>query len=375
MKQFKEFQEAYGRRHDAYTRDYHSSISGMGKHQSAAYHADGGANDEGWDREHHHKPADHPHSVHINGRKWKTFGSHSHATNVARKIKGATVHREEVQLDELSSDTLKSYVHKATSDVVEKKRQEQIALNRSKQTRLTKHGVQSSLNVANDNREKAKSRANGIAKAAMKIASEEVQLDEISDKTLMSYAQKVHDDSMKHDQDPTKRSVEKRNKSVMGFSRALNKLESRSHKESTDMCNVCGQTPCNCTHLSESYEEAEEHKSAAEAAKKKGNMGTYHAHMANHHEAMGQWHESKGRHSVADNHYNKAEEHHEESLKHPFKEESINELSSELLARYKEKAGLAAQAADKAKKYDLGHKRFKGIMKATFKQFANDAKK
>jgi hypothetical protein len=34
-----------------------------------------------------------PHDVHINGKKWKTFGSHSHATNVARKIKGATVHR------------------------------------------------------------------------------------------------------------------------------------------------------------------------------------------------------------------------------------------------------------------------------------------
>mgnify|MGYP003344720980 FL=1 len=55
--------------------------------------------------------------------------------------------------------------------------------------------------------------------------------------------------------------------------------------------------------------------------------------------------------------------------------EQINELSSELLAHYKKNASLAAQAADKAKKYDLGHKRFKGIMKATFKQFANDAKK
>ena len=148
----------------------------MGKHRSAAWHADGGANDEGWgnhNSQRHERQPDHPHSVHINGKKWKTFGSHSHASNVARKIKGATVHRE-----------------------------------------------------------------------------------------------------------------------------------------SNDMCNVCGQTPCNCTHISESYEEVE-----------------------------------------------------------------INELSSELLARYKEKAGVAATAADKAKKYDLGHKRFKGIIKATFKQFANDAKK
>jgi len=94
--------EAYGR-HDAYTRDYHSSISGMGKRQSAAYHADGGANDEGWGDEHHsHRQsrASHPdehssHAVHINGKKWKSFATRSHASNVAKKIKGATIHKEE----------------------------------------------------------------------------------------------------------------------------------------------------------------------------------------------------------------------------------------------------------------------------------------
>lgn len=39
-----------------------------------------------------------PHSVHINGKKWKTFGSESHANNVARKLiqqgKNVTVHKE-----------------------------------------------------------------------------------------------------------------------------------------------------------------------------------------------------------------------------------------------------------------------------------------
>ena len=71
-----------------------------GKQRSAAWHADGGANDEGWDDHKPSKQADHPHAVHINGKKWKTFGSQSHATNVAKKIKGATVHKEEVELDE-----------------------------------------------------------------------------------------------------------------------------------------------------------------------------------------------------------------------------------------------------------------------------------
>jgi hypothetical protein len=66
------------------------------------------------------------------------------------------------------------------------------------------------------------------------IKEEVEQIDEISDKTLMRYAQKVHDDSLKHDKDPSKRSPEKRNKSVMGFSRAINKLESSPVKEEVE---------------------------------------------------------------------------------------------------------------------------------------------
>lgn len=75
------------------------------------------------------------------------------------------------------------------------------------------------------------------------------------------------------------------------------------------------------TKLTESFEEAEEHKANADTAKSKGDLGSYHAHMSQHHESLGQWHESKGRHSVADEHYAKAEQHHNESLKHPYKEE------------------------------------------------------
>jgi hypothetical protein len=45
----------------------------------------------------HHQHVDVPHDVHIDGRKWKTFGSKSHAENVARKLrangKTVTVHQ------------------------------------------------------------------------------------------------------------------------------------------------------------------------------------------------------------------------------------------------------------------------------------------
>jgi hypothetical protein len=70
-----------------------------GKHRSAAWHADGGGNDERHDLD-TNKPTGTPHAVHVNGKKWKTFGSQSHAQNVANKIKGATVHKEEVEINE-----------------------------------------------------------------------------------------------------------------------------------------------------------------------------------------------------------------------------------------------------------------------------------
>lgn len=50
------------------------------------------------------------------------------------------------------------------------------------------------------------------------------------------------------------------------------------------------------------------------------------------------------------------------------------ELSTDLLSRYKKKATAASSAADKAGNTALADKRFKGVMKATKKQFANDAK-
>jgi hypothetical protein len=53
----------------------------------------------------------------------------------------------------------------------------------------------------------------------------------------------------------------------------------------------------------------------------------------------------------------------------------LDELSTNKLADYKKKASDSASAADKAGDTKTGNKRFSGIMKATRKQFDNDAKK
>ena len=54
--------------------------------------------------------------------------------------------------------------------------------------------------------------------------------------------------------------------------------------------------------------------------------------------------------------------------------EPVAELSSELLGRYKKAAGADAKKSDADGDYARGNKRFSGIVKATNKQFDNDAK-
>lgn len=69
--------------------------------------------------------------------------------------------------------------------------------------------------------------------------------------------------------------------------------------------------------------------------------------------------------------------HAEKAAAKPVKKkvkEPVAELSSELLGRYKKAAGADAKKADAEGDYARGNKRFSGIIKATKKQFANDAK-
>ena len=58
-----------------------------------------------------------------------------------------------------------------------------------------------------------------------------------------------------------------------------------------------------------------------------------------------------------------------------YKTIKLNELSPGLLGRYKTKAGAQSSAAAKAGDHKKSHKRFRGITKATSKQFDYDAKK
>ena len=56
------------------------------------------------------------------------------------------------------------------------------------------------------------------------VAEGDDQINELSPATVLRYAKAVAADAQKHDMDPTKRPAEKRNQSVVGFAKALNRL-------------------------------------------------------------------------------------------------------------------------------------------------------
>lgn len=57
-----------------------------------------------------------------------------------------------------------------------------------------------------------------------KWINEVTRLDELSKAKLVQYMNKVSAETQKHDMDPTKRSAEKRNKSISGFSKAFDRV-------------------------------------------------------------------------------------------------------------------------------------------------------
>lgn len=224
---------------------------------------------------------------------------------------------------------------------------------------------------------------------------EEEQLDEISTKTLQDYRQKAHTQIQHYKyasgkdkpeaskvlakREPgmktaTDKVIKKEKERIAALpKREPQKIEpykplggrdeksGRSYSEENDMCNVCGQTPCNCTHIEEAVDPSEVASNPKAYDAKTVKTAYYHKKA------------SESDKKVLARHLDSY--HGPKEWRKPVKEEIVNELSTDLLTRYKEKASAAATAADKAGKYDVGHKRFKGIMKATFKQFANDAKK
>ena len=257
-----------------------------------------------------------------------------------------------------------------------------------------------------------------VANYMMSEVDEEVQQDlaEVSNKTLKSYQQKVSSDSMKHKADPTKRSPEKANRSVAGFAKAQNRSEQGVAEEvevgdkvsfNHPMTAAPGKTmkKVGTVHKVEDdtvhvkvkskYGVMTHKKSASELTKEEFNIDeeveeldelnkdTLYSYSKKAEVDQDKQFTTIGK-GMRDNEPKSANKAgHKFSMrsiginradKRLQKEEQIEELSSDLLGRYKKSAGEQASAADKSGDYAKGNKRFSGIMKATKKQFANDTK-
>lgn len=94
-------------------KDVNEAVGGFGSHYSRSEKEAEQGDDDGRRSSYRPQPNS-PHAVHINGKKWKTFGSKSHAMNVAKKIKGATVVKEEVE--ELDESLSHDYILQSLAD-------------------------------------------------------------------------------------------------------------------------------------------------------------------------------------------------------------------------------------------------------------------
>lgn len=246
-----------------------------------------------------------PHSVHINGKKWKTFADKNHATNVANKIKGATVVKESEELDEIN-------VMNRTSPV---KRSNYVHSDKSA-TPGKDSGAHNVVDAAGKtiasykNKMDAIDHANKKDEYRVKSIYEEVEIDEA--KGALTYKQEHSKWGV----------IPKSKKEFVKFFPKNKEDDARSHAEKTggtlkkiDQMGRSIREEVEIDEASDFHAQAMEHKKQSDAAMDKNDMEAYHHHMSEHHESMGQWHESKGRSSSADKEYEKAEKHHELSLK------------------------------------------------------------
>jgi hypothetical protein len=241
------------------------------------------------------EPAD-PHAVHINGKKWKTFPTKSHATNVAKKIAGATVVKESIDEGKIPEmkysevmKKIKSGTHEATHDVKPGKHVELRHIDSGKKTTVY---VKES-----DELDEAKviGHVGDVAGHGKVVQCAKCDTD-------------LRDD---HGYALDNKTYVCRNGDKCSMRQSKKRLADMAAK---------GQKPRwrtdeSLDEATDHHADAMEHKKKSDKAMDKNDMEAYHHHMSNYHEALGQWEESKGRSSNAQKHYDKAEGHHELSLK------------------------------------------------------------
>ena len=118
------------------------------------------------------------------------------------------------------------------------------------------------------------------------------------------------------------------------------------------------------------YEKAQENKRSADDAKKQGDMFAHHLHMSDHHDNLAQWHSEEGRHSMSDIHAEKSEKHHEEAMKlkesvqiDEISQKLAGDYYGAATKKHLAKVGMRANMYDRIEK-DMGKQRKAGVDRA-----------
>jgi len=273
-----------------------------------------------------------PHAVHINGKKWKSFSSQSHAQNVAKKIAGATVHREEVELGEAKDAREYDY----EGDMAKSQLRSIIA-----NAQRAHDMLEDDTNMAEWVQSKITLAADYISTVADYMQAEVNEATSAAQQAAIAIDMKKHGKKPK-DQvkeavhrigltvtDPNHPMVSKRKETIQMTARVKGEDREKAINGAIAHYKRKGYKVHDHHYLgvvneakstSGVYEKSEENKRSADAAKKQGNMFDHHMHMADYHDNLAQWHAEEGRHNISDIHAEKSEKHHEQAMK--LKEET-----------------------------------------------------
>lgn len=175
----------------------------------------------------------------------------THASDVARRTTKKMGTNEEAQIDELNKSTLASYAKKAVKELP--KHQANATIKHTgpiANAHAGKHPKTGESPVQYDDR-KVKNRGAGITRAVDKLTKEGVEeatdmaalRNKISRHTELAVAANKAGD---HD------AVKKHQATINKYKNKMAKaVRSEETELSQDACKVCGQTPCNCTFISE----------------------------------------------------------------------------------------------------------------------------
>lgn len=221
------------------------------------------------------------------------------------------IHKEEVeQIDELQKSTLASYAKKANAS------QKAAGDKMDSHHRLYGDGNSKEFDKAQATHHK---RAMGLGKLSKRgVNPFQEEVEQISETPVTKAKQPYRPGSI----DPATGKTREAPRGTMAYDKAQRekKLKEELEQEAAEVSEGYRGN----SEADKPFFDAQDHKKAAEKARKSGDHFSYHKHMSAHHDAMEHWSNNKGRTHVANQHAMKADEHEDYAQQARLKKEQFS---------------------------------------------------